>query len=110
MIAHCFYRGETERLTELFKISTKWGLYLSLPLFLVIIFSSREVMETLFGHEYGRAGSILVIMAIAQLVNVGTGVASRLLILTGHHQQWLWLSAAALTVSILLICLFVPLL
>lgn len=110
MIAHCFYRGETERLTELFKISTKWGLYLSLPLFLVIVFSSRGVMRTLFGSEYEQAGSILVIMAIAQLVNVGTGVASRLLVLTGHHQQWLWLSMVALIVSILLICLFVPLL
>jgi O-antigen/teichoic acid export membrane protein len=110
MIAGCFHRGETERLAELFKISTKWGLYLSLPLFLVIIFFSREVMETLFGHAYEQAGSILVLMAVAQLVNVGTGVASRLLILTGYHQQWVWLSAAALMVNILLICFFIPLL
>jgi len=108
MIAHRFHRGQTKQLDELFKVSTKWGLYCSLPLFLVMVIAPQEVMEVLFGEQYVHGAPVLTILAISQLINVGTGVASRLLILTGHQNRWLLLSAVTLAVSVFLSLLMIP--
>ena len=54
MIARLYHGGQSKRLRELYKISTKWGLYVSLPLFLVIVVAPQEVMSSVFGEAYAE--------------------------------------------------------
>lgn len=108
MIADLYHKRETGRLDELFKVSTKWGLYLTIPLFLVMCFASREVMTVVFGNEYETGSLPLVILAVGQLINVGTGAVGILLIMTGHQNRWLLLSGLMLFVSIACNGLLVP--
>ena len=97
-----------ERLGELFKVSTKWELYVSLPLFLVMCFAPREVMTVVFGASYESGSLPLVILALAQLIHVGTGPVGLLLIMTGYQNRWLLISGMMLFVNSALNWLLVP--
>lgn len=108
MIAQCFHQGQMQRLNELFKVSTKWGLYCCLPFFVVVLVAPREIMSVIFGGSYEHGATVLTILGIAQLINVGTGATSRMLLMTGHQQRWLSLTVMTLLVNIVLSWFLIP--
>jgi O-antigen/teichoic acid export membrane protein len=108
MISALYANKEMKQLDELFKVSTKWGLYCILPLFLAICFASREVMTVVFDPRYASGSPLLAILAAGQLVNVGTGAVGILLVMTGHQNRWLMTSAAMLCMNVVLTLLLVP--
>jgi O-antigen/teichoic acid export membrane protein len=108
MIVDLYHRKELERLDELFKVSTKWGLYLSLPLFLVLWFAPAEVLAGIFGAGFEAGAPTLKILAVAQLINVSTGTVGPMLIMTGHQKQWLAISASMLVLNLALSTLLIP--
>jgi O-antigen/teichoic acid export membrane protein len=108
MIADLYYRKEINRINDLYKISAKWGLYLILPIFVVICLLPRELMVTVFGEEYASGALALVILAATQVVNVGTGAVGFLLIMTGNQNNWFIISAFSVVINILLNIMMVP--
>lgn len=108
MIAPLYQNHETTRLDALYKVSTKWGLYISLPFFLAFIFASREILKVGFGPEYSRGALVLVILLISTLVNVGTGPVGRLLVMTDRQNLWLGAIVGTLVLNILLSLLLIP--
>lgn len=101
-------QADRARIEELFRISTRWGLYTSLPYFLTIVFAGRELIELLFGVSYSSGFVPLLILAVGQLVNVGTGGIAMLLIMTGHQHRWLQISASSLGLNLILNGYLVP--
>jgi O-antigen/teichoic acid export membrane protein len=108
MTADLYHKGEIRRLEELFRVSTKWSFYLSLSPFLVMCFAPREIMTVLFGAPYAAGWLALVILAAGQLVNAGTGAVGALLVMTGHQNTWLKLSAVIFFANVVLVCALVP--
>lgn len=108
IVADLYHKNEMERLEGLFRIGTKWGLYLSLPLFLVICFVPRALITVAFGLEYTSGVAPLVILAVGQLINVATGAVGIILVMTGHQNRWLVLSGLALAAAITLHWLLIP--
>jgi len=108
MIARLYHQGEMGRLNELFKVSTKWGLYVSLPPFLVLAVAPREVMTVVFGEPYASGAIPMVIMAGAQLFNAATGAVGLMLVMSGHPQRWLGLSTVSFALNVLLCVLLIP--
>jgi O-antigen/teichoic acid export membrane protein len=108
MIANLYHQGHMTRLNELFKISTKWVLYLSFPVFLVIVFAPVAAITVIFGSQYVSGSTALVILAIAQLVNVGTGSVGYLLVMTGRQKSWLVITGSMFAASLLLNVTLVP--
>ncbi len=82
-------------LRTLFHSSTRWGMYLALPLYLVILLSPARILGVSFGSSYEQAALTLVVLATAQLVNVGTGSVGLLLLTAGGERAWLALSGGA---------------
>ena len=110
MIADLFHRKEIGRIEVLYKISTKWGLYIVIPLFLVICFLPQEFMVTIFGEDYASGAIPLVILATTQVVNVGTGAVGFLLTMTGHQNRWFVTSGLAMSLTLILNALLIPVL
>lgn len=108
MIANLYQRGETERLEELFKVSTKWGIYLSIPIFLFVCFASQEIMIGLFGDEYAAGAFPLILLTTGQMVNVSTGAVGFILIMTGHEQVWLKISMISFILNMILNVILIP--
>lgn len=102
MISNLYAQGENRELEELFRITTKWALYICLPSFLVIFFFSNQIMEALYGKEFIYGALSLIILSIAQLINASTGAVGFLLMMTGRQNRWLLFSIFALIVNFIL--------
>ncbi len=108
MIADLYARGELTRLNGLFRISTKWGLYLSLPIFLVLMSAPGVFIDLIFGAEYIPGYQSLMILSAGQLVNVGTGAVALILIMSGNQISWLKITLAGFSLNILLNLVLIP--
>ncbi|HAW52251.1 MAG TPA: hypothetical protein DCX54_07990 [Flavobacteriales bacterium] len=99
MISRLFSRGETEKLNELYKISTKWAVYLSLPLVAVLFIFSQDAMILFGGPAYQQGSWILAILIIGQLVNTASGAVAPLHLMLGYQSRWMWTNGVALFIS-----------
>jgi O-antigen/teichoic acid export membrane protein len=108
MIADLYHRSDMRRLSRLFVLSTRWGVYICLPMFVVIALMPQDVIRIVFGPGF-LAGSIpLVILSTAQLINVATGAVGFMLIMTGRQKPWLVISAVMAAGNILLNIVLIP--
>lgn len=108
MFSDLLDRGETERMRELFRVSTKWGLYLLLPLMIVLALQPEVALGGLFGPEFALGARALQILLIGQFVNVFSGQVGMVLILSGRRRSWMALTAIALALNIALDLLWIP--
>lgn len=100
LISGHFAAGRKEELNDLYKVSTKWGLYLALPVFLVIMVAPDEVLGVLLDSRYVAGALPLVVLSIAQLVNLATGAVGFILVMGGRQNSWLVLSGVALALNV----------
>lgn len=108
IIAELYHFGEMKRLDELFKITTKWGLYLCFPLFIVMWLQSHDVVLFVFGQKFAAGAIPLIILSFGQLINVGTGTIGSLLTMTGHQNKWLAFLFGGLFIEIALGLILIP--
>jgi O-antigen/teichoic acid export membrane protein len=108
MVARFHHRGESNRLAELYRVSTKWSLYLSLPAYLVMVTIPADLLSVIFTEEFAVGWLPLIVLATGQALNVGGGTVAMLLVMSGHPRAWLTLSASALAVNIGLNLALIP--
>jgi O-antigen/teichoic acid export membrane protein len=105
MIANLHHQGEKKRVSEVYRISTKWGLYLGLPAFILILFFPQEIIS-IFGQSYVAGAVSLIILSFGQIVNLSTGNVGFLLVMTGNQNAWLKISFISLIINIILNIVF----
>lgn len=108
IVAALYNKGRYTELQELFCISTKWGVYASAPLVLIIFTAPASLIEGLFGAPYLSAITPLLILTAGQIINVAGGGVGRLLIMTGKQNAWFLSSGAMMIVSFALNMLLIP--
>jgi len=108
MAADLHHLGGRQRLESLFRITTRWGLHLATPLFLVLIVFPREVLSVLYGAEYRSAAASLVILSCGQFVNIATGAAGSVLTMSGYPKRWLAITVSAVAVNLGLNLILIP--
>lgn len=82
-VADLHNRGEIARLDKLFKTVTRWTLAATLPLFLALFVVPGAFLK-LFGSGFSQGETALLILLAGQLVNISTGSAGFVLIMTGR--------------------------
>jgi len=108
MIADLHDQNERQTLARVFRVSTKWSLYVSLPLFAVVWTQSQQLMTVIYGTRYSGAALSLLILSAGQLVNASTGAVGPLLVMTGGHVRWSILCGIMLALEIALSLVLVP--
>jgi O-antigen/teichoic acid export membrane protein len=108
MFANLIHEGRMVSVQEVFRLSTKWGFYLSVPILLVLSIAARETLSSLYGPVYEGAAPVLMILLIGQLSNLVTGPVGPLLVVAGHQNLVLALSAMALGLNTILLWVLVP--
>jgi O-antigen/teichoic acid export membrane protein len=83
VISDLFNRKENKKLEDLFKIVARWIFTISLPVTIVLIFFSSEILSV-WGQEYTLGATSLIIICLAQLINCTTGSVGFVLMMTGH--------------------------
>ena len=108
MTADLFNQGKIKRLEEMFRVSTKWCLYLCLPMFLVMCFAPAQIMTVAFGKPYVMGSAVLPILALGQLFNAGTGTTGPVLVMTGYQKTISGLTAGIMLLNVILGSILVP--
>lgn len=108
MIAEVYHNGQVRRLEELYRVSTRWGVYICLPIFLVFLLVPGQVMTVVFGQAYATGAGPLAMLSAAQLINVATGGVGFVLLMTGREKQWTAISGVAAALNIALSVVLIP--
>ena len=107
MVADLHHRDQRQELERLFKASTRWLFTVGLPVCLVESLFARDILQ-LFGREFAAGASTLAILAVGQLVNVGTGTVDGMLAMIGRARLSLMNSLLFLALSFALDVLLIP--
>lgn len=83
----------------LYTVSSRWGLTLSLPVFLVLVLFPGELLS-LFGESFQQGAAALQVLAFAELVNTGTGLGGVIIDMTGQNRIKLFNSIAQVILSV----------
>lgn len=109
VVADLHAKNESQRLGSIYKATTRWVSYVTVPLFIIMLLSSKELMR-LFGPDYVEDGSLpLVILAFGQLINCITGGVSLTLSMTGKQNISLLFTAILIGANLVLDFLLIPL-
>jgi O-antigen/teichoic acid export membrane protein len=107
LLSESIARRDRSQLEKLYKILLRWVLTLSFPIFLVIALLPKELLA-LFGEKFEGGALCLVILAIGQIVNAGTGSANNILLLAGHTRLVMWNTLLAGILQIALNLILIP--
>lgn len=108
IIAQLAHDGQFEKLNELYKITTKWSLYLSLPVALSMCFFPKEWLTLLFGPTYSEGDKVLVLIVLSQLINAGTGAVASMYLMLNQQKSLIWIQVASLLLVVSLNFWLIP--
>lgn len=107
LVAELHEKGDRKRLENLYQTATKWVVTLNLPMIMIVVLFPTALMS-IFGKGFETGASALVVMAFANLVNVGTGMCASIIEMTGYTRLKLINSVIQVSVAILLNFLLIP--
>jgi O-antigen/teichoic acid export membrane protein len=102
-----FGQSEIMKAGEFYKITTKWVLSLSIPIFVIVFLYSSQILS-MFGRHFVAGSSAVAILGLAQFINCGVGHAGLLIVMSGHPKVNLINSLILLCCNIVLNYLLIP--
>jgi O-antigen/teichoic acid export membrane protein len=100
-------RGEQQQLARFFQTTTKWMVTLNFPLFLIVLLFPGPILS-LFGEGFAGGTTALTILAWANLIAAGTGIAGVVLNMTGNTSLRMVNSIVLLALTLSLNLLLIP--
>jgi O-antigen/teichoic acid export membrane protein len=76
-------RGDRAELARVYTSTTRWSLSLGLPFVIAMVLYREPILAT-FGTSFSAGSTALVILAVAELANAGTGTCQSMIDMTGH--------------------------
>lgn len=99
--------GDHDRLEHFYQVATWWTVIVAAPLYmLALVFA--PLGARIFGNGYQGGATALAVLAVAGLVNLGTGNVMVLLLMAGKSTWTLLDAAGSLTVNLALNLLLIP--
>lgn len=101
IIAELYNKKEMDKLNSLFKTVTRWGFYICLPIFLIMVFLPKEILG-LFGLQFIGGWYALIILVFAYFIHVSLGDVGWVLAMCGRQKLWFYIiiTMAALNIGI----------
>jgi O-antigen/teichoic acid export membrane protein len=102
------HEAQTERMQQVYKVATKWGLYATLPIVAVFCAAPRQVLEGLYGKAYAGGATVLVLLSIMRLIDAAAGPVGNFSIFTDRRRLFSAVSGCGLFLCIALNYFFIP--
>lgn len=106
-IAELHDKKERGQLQKIYQTANKWSLLVNIPFFLAMVLFPSQIL-LIFGKSFVGGSVALVVMAWANLVDVGTGMGGAILNMTGYTKLKLLNNIVSLVVSLILNVLLIP--
>jgi O-antigen/teichoic acid export membrane protein len=101
------HAGQFAELERVYRVTTRWAVFMCVPPLVVIAALPSEVMKLVFGVGYADTTLPLLLLAAAHVINAANGQTSYLLVLAGHQRTWLKIVAALFALDVVLIVVLV---
>lgn len=101
-VAELYGRGQTAELQRMLRSTATFSAVLSITLQGILVLFHGPILEILFGSYYVQAGTILMIMAAGEMINVASGSCGLTLALAGKSRVLLTASLICTMTMILL--------
>lgn len=95
-------------IAETYRTCTKWGILISLPVVVFILFNAREILITAFGPGYYTGQIVVAILVVSRFFQLSTGPIGPALIMTGRQNAFFLISVLSLVASVLLNLFLIP--
>jgi O-antigen/teichoic acid export membrane protein len=103
-----FSRNRISELRTTYAISTRWLVFITIPVFLVLFLFPEAVLNLFFGAAYTPAAVALRIMSLGFIINNLLGPNGASLVAMGHPVFLMWTNLAIAVISITLDILLIP--
>jgi len=107
-IAQLLANGDRAKLQQVVNRVTRLRFWSALAAIAVLGLAGSEILS-IFGDEFTLGYSILMILAVAQLIQAGAGPITRLISLSGHQNRSVMVFGVAIIVAVVLVAILVPL-
>lgn len=106
-ITQLFTQNKLQEVQQITQKSSKLIFWISLPVFIILLFFSKHVMW-LYGAEFMKGAICLSVLTIGQVINTICGPVAQLLNATGYHKTFRNISFIGAIVSIIISLLLIP--
>ena len=107
IIADLYNRKKFKELSNNFKIVTKWIFTLGLPVFLVLVFFAKSILNV-FGADYAEGASSLIILSIGWIFYTAAGSVGKIIVMTGRQKLHFVNMGSILILDIILNSILIP--
>jgi O-antigen/teichoic acid export membrane protein len=107
VIAELHDRRDFKQMGHIYQTANKWALMVQLPVFLIMVFFPTQILS-FFGKSFTGGAVALSILALADLVSVGTGMGGVIIDMTGYTKLKLLNSVIRLVTYLGLDLLLIP--
>lgn len=107
IISKMYYEDNLTKLSEVFKISTRWVSSASFLFFFLILILNKEILH-IFGKDFESGVTVLVFIALGQIFNSITGAKFAILNMTGNVKFNLYINLIAVIINIVFNLLLIP--
>jgi O-antigen/teichoic acid export membrane protein len=107
VVAQLYDQHDMQQVNRIYQTANKWAVMVQLPISLVMILFPAALLSV-FGESYTQGATALVILAVADLINVGTGMGGIILDMTGHTRIKLFNSILRLALYLGFDLLLIP--
>jgi len=76
-------RNDWEQIGQLYQTTTRWTFMANLPIFIIMAIFPEQLMS-IFGKSFTTGALALIILALGELVNAGTGICGSIIDMTGR--------------------------
>jgi O-antigen/teichoic acid export membrane protein len=102
-----FATGALRRANAIYQATTAWLMLLTWPMYLLVMVYGHAFLA-IFGHSYRAGYTVIVILAISQLVGMACGQVDMVLITTGRSSWSLVNGVSAMIVNVAVDLLLIP--
>jgi len=106
-VAQLHDQNDMQQLGQIYQTANKWAVMVQLPIFLLMVIYPGALLS-IFGNSYVEGAAALIVLAVADLMNVGTGMGGVILDMTGYTRLKLLNSILRLVIYIGLDLLLIP--
>jgi O-antigen/teichoic acid export membrane protein len=107
VIAEIHDRGDMKQLEHIYQTANKWSLTVQIPVFLTLVLLPAPILS-LFGNSFTDGALALSILALADLISIGTGMGGIIIDMTGYTKLKLVNSIIRLVVFLGMDLLLIP--
>ena len=101
IISDLFTKHKMAELKDIYKTGSRWVMTLTLPVFVLIVFFSKEIVMV-FGPGFAESAQIMILVLVSQMFTVSSGSTGIMLSMTGKTFYNLFNTAILCVLNIVL--------